>query len=216
MSATPDRDQQETQAAGHSSSARSADGGAGAIMFWLIVAAAVGVLLLAFLARAMWLNGKPDVSAYPKLTEISLVPVSPSGKTISLADLQGKVVLINFWGTWCEGCIHEFPELLALEKRYRDRDDFLLLLVSCEPPRGTPPKLEVLRTDTKGFLDQRFVDVPTYLDPDSKTRDALNPAIRFWPTTLLLDRDQHIRARWENAQHETTFAGEIDRLLGEK
>jgi thiol-disulfide isomerase/thioredoxin len=214
MSATPDHGQQDAQAA--ADHAPQAAGG-GALVFWLIVAVAVGLLVFAFLARGLWL-GKPDLSGLPTVSEISLTPVLPDDKPISLDDLKGKVVLLNFWGTWCEPCVREFPEMLKLEKRYREREDFRLLLVSCESPRGMPPTTEVLRNDTQAFLDRRFVDAPVYLDPDRKTRDAVGSVIelRFFPTTLLLDRQQRIRARWENAQTEEIFAAAIDKLLEEK
>jgi thiol-disulfide isomerase/thioredoxin len=216
MSSAPDHDQQDAQAADGRAPQAAADAGGG-LVFWLILATAVGLLVLAFAARELWL-GKPDLNALPRLSEISLLPVATDGKQVTLDDLKGKVVMLNFWGTWCGPCVQEFPEMLKLEKRYRDRDDFRLLLVSCESPQGTPPSIETLRKDTQAFLDKRFVEMPIYLDPDRKTRDAVGAVMemRFFPTTLLLDRQQRIRGRWENAQNEETLAAAIDKLLEEK
>ncbi|HAK56010.1 MAG TPA: hypothetical protein DCP38_11100, partial [Acidobacteria bacterium] len=43
------------------------------------------------------------------------------GNTLRLSDLEGQVVLINFWGVWCTSCRHEIPELVALDRQWRDR-----------------------------------------------------------------------------------------------
>src|SRR6188472_2093548 len=47
--------------------------------------------------------------------------VDLDGKTISMADLKGKVVLVNFWATWCPPCRAEIPDLVKLQEKYRDK-----------------------------------------------------------------------------------------------
>ncbi len=48
-----------------------------------------------------------------------------NGKTVSLKDYRGKVVFLNFWGTWCPPCRHELPDIVALEKQYRGKVKFI-------------------------------------------------------------------------------------------
>jgi peroxiredoxin len=62
------------------------------------------------------------------------------GKTVSLASLQNKVVLLEFWATWCPPCKTSVPELNELHKRYRDKD-FVLLAISVDEGRNVKRKL---------------------------------------------------------------------------
>ncbi|MGZ9275075.1 MAG: TlpA family protein disulfide reductase, partial [Nitrospira sp.] len=52
------------------------------------------------------------------------------GGAMSLTDLQGKVVMLNFWGTWCAPCAAEMPDLDALQRQYGKAHDFVVLGVN--------------------------------------------------------------------------------------
>lgn len=54
------------------------------------------------------------------------------GKTGTIEDYKGKLVLYHFWATWCAPCIEELPQLNALHERMKDRDDFVILPVSLD------------------------------------------------------------------------------------
>ena len=54
------------------------------------------------------------------------------GKTVSLKDFRGKVVLLDFWATWCGPCIHELPGLKALYEKHKDNPDFVLISISSD------------------------------------------------------------------------------------
>src|SRR5699024_8703774 len=55
-----------------------------------------------------------------------------SGKTINMADLEGKVVFVNFWATWCPPCIAEMPNINKLYQNYKDDDEVLFLMISLD------------------------------------------------------------------------------------
>lgn len=137
---------------------------------------------------------QPAVGA--KLPRLELVPLTAAGPPVTLADLAGKVVLIEFWGTWCPPCQQEIPHIAALGQKYRDRNDFRLLAVSCGA--SLDEDFDKLQVATETFLAAKGLDLPTYADPGDVTRMAVDEVGRFWcyPTTLVLDRQGVIRGVW--------------------
>ena len=78
------------------------------------------VLVLAFIAGLLFLFARPDYrQGEPSLrgTAEKNFPLVIDGKSTRLSDLKGKVVLLNFWATWCPPCVDEAPSLNALQKR---------------------------------------------------------------------------------------------------
>ena len=99
------------------------------------------------------------------------------GKTVKLADFDGKLVLLNFWATWCAPCIRELPSINALQAKMQG-DDFTVIALSID--REGKPVAERMRQRLK--LDR----LPLYLDPPGLVAAALD--VRFMPTTVLFDR----------------------------
>lgn len=132
------------------------------------------------------------------LSAIHLEPLVNADEPVTLEDVQGKVTLINFWGPWCPPCLMELPELLEIEKKYRERDDVRILLVSHSGGHGMT--LEELEADTRGILLKEQADPPIYQDEDADTIQAVVESAQLedlaFPTTLLIDRQGKIRAVW--------------------
>ena len=116
------------------------------------------------------------------------------GTSLTLADLRGSVVVLNFWGTWCPPCRAELPEIADLYRKWRDVADFKLLAVSCGET-GADEEIGMLREQTAALLKKMQIDMPTYADPDEVTRTAVANAVGFqgYPTTVVLDRQGVIR-----------------------
>lgn len=85
------------------------------------------------------------------------------GKTVTLASLSDKVVLLNFWATWCPPCVEEMPSMISLQRKLADDPRFVMLAVSAdeswEPVRkffgaDTPPFTVLL--DAKGGLAKQY------------------------------------------------------------
>src|SRR6478672_8667865 len=68
------------------------------------------------------------------------------GKTISFADLKGKVVLVNFWATWCPPCRAEIPDLVKLQAKYRDK---LVILGVSEDEDASPQEVKAFGAEQK-------------------------------------------------------------------
>lgn len=131
-----------------------------------------------------------------KLPALELQSLTGADQTLSLAELKGKVVLVNFWGTWCPPCRAELPQLARLCQDLQHEPDFRFLAVSCGS--GGPEDLQQLRDETQGFLEQESLDLPTWADADRTTRKAFHQVaeLQGYPTTFILDRQGAIRAIW--------------------
>ncbi len=99
------------------------------------------------------------------------------GGTARLGDYAGKVVLINFWATWCGPCVKEMPDLQALWQRYR-QDDFALLAINVDAGRMKP---------VRRFADRHGLSLPIAMDQKGNTRRAYE--VIALPTSYLIGRD---------------------------
>lgn len=100
--------------------------------------------------------------------------VDLDGTTHSSADWHGKVVLVNFWATWCPPCLAEIPALVALQEKYRDE----LLIVGISEDQA-----EV--SFVKTFGEERNINYPLVMStPELK---ALFPGVLALPTTFVFD-----------------------------
>ncbi|MGD2112094.1 MAG: TlpA disulfide reductase family protein [Gammaproteobacteria bacterium] len=122
----------------------------------------------------------------------------------ALADYRGKVVLVNFWATWCPSCIHEMPDLKQLAKTLED-EPFEILTVNVGEQ-----KFRVWK-----FLRLVDFDLPVLLDSRKEVFTAWE--LTVLPTSFLLDRNGRIRYRVQAAPQwdgEATLAV-IRQLLAE-
>jgi len=118
--------------------------------------------------------------ARPKLADDFTVP-TPGGAGFHLAAQRGKVVMINFWATWCPPCLEEMP---AMERLYRQQKDagFTLIAVSVDAdPRKVAP-----------FLRAHQLTFPVGLDP--KMELANTYAVRALPSSFVVGRDGNLAA----------------------
>jgi peroxiredoxin len=97
------------------------------------------------------------------------------GKSWNLRDLRGKVVLVNFWATWCPPCRKEMPDLDTLYNRFKDQG-FVVLAISDEESAKVAP-----------FISERKISYPVLLDPGRKVNDAF--IVEGIPKSFVYDRD---------------------------
>jgi len=124
--------------------------------------------------------------------------VSDGSSTIHLADYRGKIVLLNFWATWCAPCIQEMP---GLQQLHRDRPDLAILAVSVDEDEDA----------YKRFLLQRHVDLITVRDPSESAAKLYHS--EGWPETYIIDRKGIIRRKlvgdpdWSNPEIRAYLQG---------
>jgi thiol-disulfide isomerase/thioredoxin len=101
------------------------------------------------------------------------------GREISTGSLRGKVVLLNFWATWCPPCRAEIPDLIALQERYRDQ----LQIIGVSEDEGGP---EVV----KRFVAAHHMNYPVVMaSPDLEKKF---PGIGALPTSFVIDRQSRL------------------------
>jgi thiol-disulfide isomerase/thioredoxin len=109
-----------------------------------------------------------------------------TGKDVSLSDYKGKVVLVNFWATWCIPCLSEIPELIAMQEKYGPKGFVILGLAMDEEGKSVvAPWVEKQRFDVNG--QKLPMNYPILLAND----DAANKfgGLIGYPTSVLITRD---------------------------
>ncbi len=107
------------------------------------------------------------------------------GDTVSLTQFRGRVVVLNFWATWCGPCKMEIP---ALQRLYREMGPRGLAVVAVSEDEDPPGKSPV--KDIGSFAVTRGMTFPILLDPTGRIQDLYG--VRGIPTTFLLDRDGRV------------------------
>ena len=115
------------------------------------------------------------------------------GKNVRLSSLRGKVVLLNFWATWCPPCVEELPSIIALQKADLG-SNFQLLTVSVDEELAKVKPL-LARYGAAGL------SLPVLLDPSKKVATSFGTS--KFPETYLIDKQGVIRYRFINKRHWT-------------
>lgn len=131
-----------------------------------------------------------------------------SGGTLTLSELRGKVVLLDFWATWCGPCRRGIPHLNALWKEHHD-DGLEIVGISVDRGKQGMSGEDLVRAFAKKTpMSYRLVM------GDGPTAQAYG-GIRSIPTAFLLDRDGRIRKRYVGLQPGHVFERDIAELLKE-
>ena len=103
------------------------------------------------------------------------------GKTWTLSELRGKVVLVNFWATWCPPCRKEMPDLEALYNRFKDQG-LVILAISDEEAEKVQP-----------FITERKITYPVMLDPGRKVNELFQ--VEGIPKSFVYNREGKLVAQ---------------------
>jgi thiol-disulfide isomerase/thioredoxin len=136
----------------------------------------------------------PDPAPDFKLTGLG-------GKPVTLADSHGKVILLNFWATWCGPCRAEIPDLIELQNKYKDRLQILGLVVDDDD-----------RDVIKEFVEKFGINYPVAIASDDIRFQY--GGIAALPTSFVLDAEGRIVQKHEGLRDPILYETEIRSLLG--
>jgi len=165
-----------------------------------IAAILVGLSIFVPMLRKNRFASNVESPAIGKSVEmIRLEPLGSAATPIDAEKMRGRVVFLNFWGTWCPPCRLELPHLTKMYRELREDPDLLFVTVSCDDGKDLPE----LQRDTEEFLERyEFSDLPTYADPTGETRSHIAALAGFgesffYPTTVAIDQRGVIRGIWK-------------------
>jgi peroxiredoxin len=152
----------------------------------------------------VWLS-RPPARAQPFPNEPrpavgSLAPnftlTSLTGESITLSQLRGKPVVLNFWATWCQPCQRELPALQATAEDYAD----MVTILGIDQAED--------QAIVQKFVDRFGLTYPILLDAEYHASDLYN--VRGMPTTFFVDRDGFIQHLWIGEMNRITLAEGIE------
>ncbi len=133
------------------------------------------------------------------------------GQTITLSDLKGKVILLNFWGTWCGPCRKEIPDFVKLYDKYHDQG---LEILGVTLTSGSPDEIQ-------SFMDKWKMNYSILTDINGNETQQVTTAygkavgkpISGIPTTFIIDRDGYIVKSYLGPRSEEIFYNDIKPYL---
>ncbi|HEX7118747.1 MAG TPA: TlpA family protein disulfide reductase [Longimicrobiales bacterium] len=176
----------------------------------VLISLAVTAPLVAVFLRGMRVDPRfvpPAIPGQPApdfaLVRMPMTDGVAATDTVRLSDYRGKVVVLNFWASWCVPCRIEHPEYLAAARAYRGRDVVFLGILYNDQPAAARDWLE----------EMGGAAYPTLLDPG--TRTAIDYGLTGVPETVIVDRNGIVTFKWIGPVDRALLAREIEPLLRE-
>ena len=172
---------------------------------------AILVLLFVPSAKAFLLQGlmkiglfKPTTIEKPVTAALNLSSVSfkdSNGKVVDLGSLQGKVVFINFWATWCPPCLAEMPSVNKLYEQFKTNPNVVFLLVDADSDFWK----------SQQYMDKKKYGLPVYAVASSIPEVLFKGSL---PTTVVLDKKGNMVYHGEGAANyaDKKFVAFIEKL----
>jgi len=162
---------------------------------FLVGLAIGGILLIASAAPA-----QPRAAATSRKAAPNFSLDDSEGKTIRLADFQGKVVLLDFWATWCHGCMTEIPWFMEFQGKYK-ADGLAVIGVSVDDDGWK---------SVKPFLAERKFNYPIVVGNQGLEKLY---SVEAPPVAVLIDREGKIVETHQGVVDKDAFENQIKDLL---
>ncbi len=134
-----------------------------------------------------------------------LTSLDAAGLRTELETLKGRIILVNFWATWCRACLEEIPTLIKLETNLRHEGLSLVAVSLDEPDSGD--------TLVRPFIDEWFPGFRSYLSSERDMDSMVSVVDRTWneilPTSYLIDRKGTVVERIQGKKSAEEFTAKI-------
>jgi len=137
-------------------------------------------ILIVILASAIIMSGILSFAYEQTAPDFELTDLS--GNSISLSELKGKVIFVNFWATWCGPCRQEIPDFIEFYKENKDKGAVILGV-----------SVDTSASKVRDFVDANMINYPIAMATDSMVRDY-KPG-KFIPTTIIIDTNGMIQEK---------------------
>jgi thiol-disulfide isomerase/thioredoxin len=154
------------------------------------------IIRLAFILMMATIANGQSVQKAPALALKDL-----SGRTIRLSDYKGKLLIVNFWATWCPPCRAEMPDMVKMQRNYGKSG--LQVIGITYPPQTV--------REVQQFVRKLKINYPVVLG--TKETKSLFDRSETLPLTIIIDRDGNIRDRIEGILLSEEFEQKIKPLL---
>ncbi len=165
----------------------------GAILLLIAVVVFAGLIGLGLIRRTM---SQPSNGPAPDFSVTTF-----DGQSLKLADLRGRIVVLNFWASWCIPCKEESPTLESVWQQYKNRDVIILGVAYADTD-----------ADSRAFIQQYGLTYPSA--PDLGTQISYNYHITGVPETFVIDQSGQITDYYYAQVDRDKLTSALDRLLG--
>lgn len=176
------------------------------IFFRKSVVAIAAIIIAGFLGLLLWgmLNREP-ITGLSGVTMIDRPApdfklTTFDGATISLADLRGKPVVINFWASWCPPCRIEAPLIERARRVYKNRGPVFLGV-----------NIQDREEDALSYIREFDITYPNGPDPHGEI--AIDYGVSGLPVTFFVTREGQILRRWVGALEKNVLFGAIEEII---
>jgi len=146
-------------------------------------------------------SGNPDTASDEnKIMAPDFSLKNPDGETVKLSDYRGKIVILNFWTTWCYWCKVEMPDFNELNKELEKDDEAVILAVNVEESRDTVVE----------YLASENINLKVLLDEDGTV--AQTYGISGFPNTFIINKDGTVYGYIPGATDRNTLEKVIDKV----
>ncbi|MCF7807985.1 MAG: TlpA family protein disulfide reductase [Candidatus Marinimicrobia bacterium] len=149
--------------------------------------------VIVFVVAGLFTIGTSSVEAQ-EAPDFTLTDIN--GEQLSLSDYSGKVIILNFWATWCGPCKMEIPDFIDLQEKYGE--DLVIIGVSLDQsgPKAVVP-----------FAEKYEINYPVVYGSGKVVQDY--GGVRGIPTTFIIDRDLNIQRKYVGYRDRSIFENDV-------